>query len=129
MFDGHINGGRKVHRKPSLSVYDSRKPPTAAADPAYNAQFNSYLDSDAGRGHAAAKAELVAFGVNGEVPLAQARVNAGLDGPERKFFKRPDPGLGEPKKKFSETFSGVKMLIEHFFPGANDNTKSAAIAA
>ena len=80
MFDETIiNGGRKVSRKPSLSVHDNRKPPSASADPAYAAQFNTYHDKDAGRTHARDKALLVALGVDGDVPLEQALKNAGLE--------------------------------------------------
>lgn len=75
-----ING--KVMRTPSLSAYDNMKPrPEGHAEPAPIAPFGEtlHLNKDAPRTQPRDYALLVALGVNGEVPLAQARVNAGLD--------------------------------------------------
>lgn len=64
---------------------------------------------------------LISLGVNGEVPLAQAKVNAGL------ARKMPDCALGEPKRKFSDTFHAVDVLEQRFFP-ANDNEQRRVAA-
>ena len=111
MFDDHIiNGGRKVSRKPSLSIYDNRKPPTAGADPAYDAVYAGRFDSDAPRTWAQDRALLVSLGVNGEVPFFEAAVNAGL------------PIVGQQR--------GVRFAGNDLWHiPANDNTRSAAIAA
>lgn len=33
---------------------------------------------------------------------------------DKKFFYPPDNGLGEPKRKFNETFSAWDAIKEHF---------------
>lgn len=80
---------------PGLDRYDAVPPLSAAADAKiassvlsknsapydYTNDFKAglYLEKDAPRTHGRDKALLVALGVDGSVPLAQARVNAGLD--------------------------------------------------
>lgn len=141
-----LNGenGRKIEKRPSLSQYDNMKPRAdheVAQDVAAIGGYNQAFVKDAPRTQGRDKALLVALGVDGDVPLEQAAKNAGLTrgvwsngrsavinyaGRQRKM--PDDGGLGEPKRKFSETFSGVNMMIEHFL-GANDNHEIAAKAA
>ena len=107
--------GGKVMRAPDLELHDLRE---------VGGQAPLFLAAAGERTRDQDKALLVRLGVDGDVPLAQARINAGLDDP--RLPKRPDRGLGEPKKRFSDTFSGVRMMIDHF---SNDNDKRRAEAA
>src|SRR5690348_11373929 len=75
--------GGKVMRAPDLERLDRvvYREPIDATPAAPVTKTNLFLDKDAPRTWARDKAELVALGVDGDVPLAQARVNAGLDPP------------------------------------------------
>jgi hypothetical protein len=109
-----ING--KVMRTPTLSRYDGMVPKPEPVFTAATAtgEFNQQFVKDGGRTWERDKAELVAFGVDGDVPLAQAWVNAGLDAP---------PGY---------TLRDWRWLVRQIdagLIGANDNHKIAAKAA
>jgi len=54
-----------------------------------NRALDMYLSGAEYRTRVHDKAILIAFGVNGEVPLAQARINAGLDKPANDNFQMP----------------------------------------
>lgn len=95
--------------------YDVRRVPAepdavvgAAARSDASASFKVGLYSDGGRTWARDKALLVALGVDGDVPLAVARVNAGLDG-KRKWLH--------------ETPCGQKIMVPFavLMSAANDN--------
>ena len=77
-----ING--KVMRAPSLTGYDNRKPRAdveVATPLSTTGEYNQAFLKDAPSTRPRDKALLVALGVDGDVPLAQARVNAGLSAP------------------------------------------------
>lgn len=73
--------GRKVSKKPTLESYDNRAPMTEAQQASLGfarGAFTQDLVRDMPSTRSRDYALLVELGVNGEVPLAQAMVNAGL---------------------------------------------------
>lgn len=73
----------KVPRRPSLdrydgAVYSSLVIQSAPAEMVSDYQSSLSLEKDAPRTHKRDKALLIKLGVDGDVPLAQARINAGL---------------------------------------------------
>ncbi len=76
-----ING--KVQRAPSLGAYDNRRlKVTELHSPhevAPNFKAALSFDKDYPSTRSADKALLIALGVDGDVPLEQARINSGLD--------------------------------------------------
>lgn len=81
--DVNSERGRVVPRRPTLERYDNAKPraehiANVTADIEFDYKRHLVLGDPPASNPRAAYAELVRFGVNGEVPLAQAMVNAGL---------------------------------------------------
>ena len=108
----------KVMRAPE---YDDFRPPVEAmrdiglpASPTFKGML--FLEKDINGERDRAKALLIRLGVDGDVPLAQARINAGLDEP----YPDPNGGTWIPRWMHKHIRSAI---------GWNDNDTRRAEAA